>query len=186
MRNALLVVAAIALAGSGCASAGTGVDAAGVLLPAHVGPYVVARVVYGGDPMQGAFVSYLPGDPTSALPRIDVIVYPAHGVRLGSEIAYSYDDLLETDRTSAQIDGTTLLGEGRFAVEESADTAYRAAYFVRVRDVPQRSLVYLHATGGRFVKARTSFALHPGYDPDDRIDDAVIELFEAATEDGRH
>ena len=162
------------------APAPPGIDAAGLELPRVVGPYVVALVQYGGDPTQGAFVRYLPSDSLSPLPRIDVVVYPTDGSVLPREVALSHDAMLYTDETSPQIDDTFLLAEGRFPIHARADTAWRAAYYLTIQDVPQRSLVYLHTTAGRFVKARTSFTLHPGYDPDDRIDDVVAALFAVA------
>ena len=151
-------------------------------LPIHVGPYVASVVEYGGDPLQGAFVRYVPGDSTSALPRIDVIVYPSDGGAL-REFLRSHDDLMEVDRDSPQVAYTTLLSERRFPLEAADDTAYRAAYYLEIRDVPQRSVVYLHRTRDHFVKARVSLLMHPGFDPEDRIDDVVSALFTVVTAD---
>lgn len=155
------------------------VEVAGMSLPEHIGPWTVALVQYGGDPTQGAFVRYLPNDTTSALPRIDVIVYPA-ATSLTEEVALTHGDLLETDRTSARIDDTTLLSEGILPLVAIGDTAYRAIYYIAVQDVAERSIVWLHDTGDRFVKARTSFALHVGYDPVDSVDAAITRLLESA------
>ena len=157
------------------------IDVAGVPLPGRIGPYVASLVEYSGDPRQGAFVRYVAGDSTDVLPRIDVIVYPADGHELPEEIELTHGDLLEADRTSPVIDQTTLLEEARFDVG-GRPLGYRAAYHIAVRDVPQRSLLYLQGRGGRFVKARASFPLHAGFDPTGRIDQVVAELFAGAAE----
>lgn len=155
------------------------VEVAGMSLPQRVGPWAVALVQYGGDPAQGAFVRYLPQDSTSALPRIDVIVYPAE-TSLPDEVELSHGDLLEADRTSSRIDATTLLSERIVPLAAIGDTAYRATYYLAVQDVAERSIIWLHDTGDRFVKARTSFALHVGYDPMDSVDAAITTLLESA------
>ncbi|HYE93396.1 MAG TPA: hypothetical protein VEA38_20355 [Terriglobales bacterium] len=182
MRSALLAfaagVASSCATGGGRLATGEPVDVAGVMLPRSVGPYEIALVEYGGDPQQGAFVRYLPGDSASPLPRIDLVVYPADDLQLASEIGFTRDDILRADRASPQIDDTRLLAESRFPV--AADSAYRAAWYLTMRDVPQHSLLYLHATRGRFLKARTSFALNDAFDPTADVDAVVATLFAAA------
>ena len=178
----LLVGLGLACAGRGELQVGEPVDVAGITLPRSVGPYVITLVQYSGDPEQGAFVRYLPGDTTSPLPRIDIVVYPASGSALASEIGFTRDDILRADRASAQIDDTRPLTESRFAIAATPDSAYRAAWHQTLRDVPQQSLLYLHASRGRFLKARTSFPVSTTYDPTPDVDAVVAALFaEAAT-----
>lgn len=150
-----------------------------IALPVVAGAYRLDEVEDFGRPNAGSVARYVAVDSLARLPRIDVIVYPAHhGV--DAEAAIARRGLMEYDRRSRDINRTQVQNERRLPLA-SGDSIHAVTLTMDVRGSASRSLLYLHRVGNRFLKVRTTFPLPVGAGPDPVIDQAVEAIFNGAT-----